>query len=237
MSMTTAADLIRGALKQIRVIGQGETLTAEEMTDSLDLLNMMLESWSLDRLYVYHEKQESVPLVPGKNAYTWGSGGDIASGRPVDLTSVYTLSAAGVSYAAHILMTAQEYDQITVKDVQSPWPTHVFLDTSYPLATLRVWPTPSVAWSLVVRSYQQLQQFANLTDVISLPPGYRQAIIFNLAANLAGAFGVEIPASVANIAATAAGRVKRLNVPIGKAIMEPTMLSSARRTFNIMVGN
>lgn len=236
MSVITASDLIRGAMKQLRVIGQGETATNEEMQDGLDTLNLMLDSWSLDRLYVFCEKQDILTMQAAKNAYTWGTGGDINTTRPIKLTSVYTLDGAGVSYPAHILKTAAEYDQIAVKGVPAYWPTHVFLDPTYPLATLRLWPTPSVTYSLYLRSYQQLQQFATLTDSISLPPGYMEAILFNLAMSMAGSFGLEPSSTVATKATVSAGRLKRSNIQFGKAVIESAGMNSGRSTFNVLAG-
>lgn len=236
MSITTAADMIRTAMKLNRIIGQGETPSNEEMVDGLDILNMMLESWSVDRLYVFAEYLESITLQAAKNAYTWGTGGDITSTRPVRLTSAFTVDTGGASHPAHILQTAAEYDQIQIKGAPGPWPTHVFLDPSYPLATLRMWPTPSTSYTLYLRSYQQLQSFANATDTISLPPGYKQAIIYNLAVAIAGAFGIEPVASVVRIATTAAGRIRRLNVPVGKSNIEAVMMNGSRVSFNILTG-
>lgn len=44
--MTTAADIINQALKDIGVLGMGETATAEDATDGLDALNQMLGQWN-----------------------------------------------------------------------------------------------------------------------------------------------------------------------------------------------
>ncbi len=236
MAMTTAADLIRGALKELRAIGQGETPTAEEMSDGLDRLNMMLESWSLDRLYVYTEAQDAIPLVVGKNAYTWGTGGDIPSSRPVRLIDAYTRDAASIDHTARILVTANDYDRISVKGLKAYWPTAVWLETTFPLSILHVWPTPDKTYNIYVRSYLQLQQFANLNDAISLPPGYKEAIMFNLAPTLAGSFGIEPSPAVLTKAVNSASRLKRNNIKPGVSQMEPAGMNPLKRTFNINSG-
>src|SRR5574340_36069 len=93
MSVTTAQDIIISALKRIRVLGKGDILDSEDANDSLDILNMMLESWSLDKLYVFEEAQVNFPFIGGKQDYTIGPGGDFSvASRPLKLVSAFTRS-------------------------------------------------------------------------------------------------------------------------------------------------
>ena len=60
-------------------------MPANEAQDALEALNGMLASCSSERLLVYHVGRLSVPLLTGKQTYTWGPGGDIAGLRPLRL--------------------------------------------------------------------------------------------------------------------------------------------------------
>ena len=52
---------------------------------------------------------------------------------------------------------------------------------------------------------------ANLTDVVNLPPGYEQVLIYNLAIMLADEWGKDISNSIATIAMQGKSRIKRAN--------------------------
>ena len=50
--MTTALDIIKGALRDISVLAAGESPTAEESQDSLEALNLMIAAWELDGIAI-----------------------------------------------------------------------------------------------------------------------------------------------------------------------------------------
>ena len=54
---TTALNLIEGALRPLNVLTGNTRLTAEEIADTLQALNWMLDSWSNENLTVYHVVQ------------------------------------------------------------------------------------------------------------------------------------------------------------------------------------
>lgn len=48
--MATATEIATKALKRLRIVGAGETPTAEDVTDATDALNAMIESWEAEGL-------------------------------------------------------------------------------------------------------------------------------------------------------------------------------------------
>jgi len=52
MAVATAFDLIKGALKLLQVYSPDVTLSAEESSDGLDSLNLMLEQLSLEQFVI-----------------------------------------------------------------------------------------------------------------------------------------------------------------------------------------
>src|SRR5581483_6071759 len=50
----TPTDLIKQALRQIGVLGQGQNASAEQLNDALTLCNMMLGQWAKKRWLVFH---------------------------------------------------------------------------------------------------------------------------------------------------------------------------------------
>lgn len=233
MPTTTANDLIQLALKQIRVLGVGDILTDEDAQLSFEMLNLMLDSWSLDKLYIYHEALHSFNFVSGTGSYTIGPGADfVLAERPLKLTSAYTQSG-GIAHPMGILTDATQYDNITVKGVGGGYPAYVWYEQTYPLGTLRFWPVPS-GGVCNLRFWEPLQQFATLTSPIELPAGYKHTVMFNLALELSGAFGMDPPPAVAAIAGSSKTRLKRFNSRSFGMTSEAAYVSRDRDRYNIV---
>ena len=233
MAVTTAIQLIKFALKQIRVLGVGDVLSDEDAQDSLDALNMMMESWSLDQLYVYQETLHSFPFVNGQAAYTVGPGADFnLPMRPLKLTSAYTQSQ-GISYPMSILTDASQYDWIMNKGIVVAYPNYVWYEQTFPLGTLHFWPVPN-GNQVNVRFWHVLQTFPNLTTQIDLPIGYKECMAFNLAITLAGTFGIEPPQTVLMKAQTSMARLKRYNIKPQFLTSEATYMDRSATRYNIM---
>lgn len=230
MAITTALDLITYAAKKRRVIGVGDTFSASEANDCLDTLNLMMESWSLDRLSVYNEALQSF-VSDGSASYTIGPAGDIdVTERPTKLTSAYTRDAAGIDHRMRILDNPQDYDAITLKGLAVPWPSAVWYETTNPLGTLHFWPVPN-GYTIYLRFWQQLQQFETLTEQISLPPGYKEAIGLNLALRMED-FGGSVSDALVGQARASLGRLKAFNRKLPTSTVEPAFISKAG-TYNI----
>lgn len=71
--MTTALDIIKGALRRINSYQSGETISTPDQNDCLETLNDLLDSWSTDEMYVYGSKEYILQWVPGQNQYTIGN--------------------------------------------------------------------------------------------------------------------------------------------------------------------
>ncbi len=85
---TTALDLITGALRNINALESGETPNAQDANDALQVLNDMLESWTIEKLFVFSSTENRFVFTPGKYQYTIGTPeggtftGTLGSGSP-----------------------------------------------------------------------------------------------------------------------------------------------------------
>lgn len=235
MAIITAIDLIEAALKKIRVLGKGDTLDDDDAQDSLNVLTMMIESWSIDKLYVFEESLSTFPFIAGQRDYTIGPGGDFSmSTRPLRLMSAYTHSI-GLDYPMTILTDATQWDGIMNKNIAVSYPNYVWYEQTFPLGTIHFFPGPAASSSTVnLRFWQQLQDFVSLTTQIALPLGYKQAITYNLAVALAADFGINVPPSVASIAATSITRLRRYNMKALSVWIEAAMVNRRTNRYNIM---
>lgn len=92
--MTTARDLIKGALRLINVVQANEEPTAGDVDISLEALNALMLSKSNELLNIHHITPIRFPFVPGQFVYKLGpalddagnpTGADWVTARPMRL--------------------------------------------------------------------------------------------------------------------------------------------------------
>jgi hypothetical protein len=232
---TTALSMITRAMRLAGVIGKGETLDDDEAQDGLEALQGMIDSWNIERLYVYYIVQEALTLVANQQTYTMGSGGDLSTTRPTQIDDSCFTRFNGTDFPLR-LIDKQAFDAIPVKTVTSNVPMWLFADMQYPLVSLNLYPVPNAAGTAYIQSWRQLQAFTALTDVLALPPGYKRAIEYSLAEEYGPEFGVEIPKKVQQIATKARANLKRLNSPKNVMRSEIGYMNRSRFADNIYQG-
>ena len=186
--MPTTRTLIRGAMRLIGVVESAENVPANEAQDALEALNAMLQSWSLERLLIWHIGRLSVPLLTGKQTYTLGPGGDIAGLRPLRLENALlnlgtTIGTSGPLEWPVVILSQEEYERrFWLKAMGSQYVLAVYLETSYPLARLHVWPVPfDSTTSLELFPWLPLIAVPDLDTEIDYPPGYERMLRAGLA--------------------------------------------------------
>jgi hypothetical protein len=211
--MTTANDIIHGALRKIGAISVGETLTADDSTTGLEQLNALLDLWSIEHLAVFNNAEYVLQLQAGKASYTVGAGGDFDMPRPLRISGAYTrLQPTGttVDYAC-VEVDFSRYSRIGIKNQPGPWPKVMYFNTSYPLAELIFWPVPSQGAEFHLWVDMVFSQFTDLTDTVSLPQGYLLALQTNLAVLLAPEYGTQPAPELVEQARMAKKVIKALN--------------------------
>lgn len=210
--MATAQEMIKRAMRLFGGLGTGEDLDASEAADGLVTLNAMLDSWQLDSLLVYSLADLTFSLVAGTRTYTIGPSGTVNTLRPIRIESAWTQDATGNRYECRPINKV-DIDRVTALYVRAFYPSWYNYEPTFPLGTLSFYPTPSMTMTFAANVWSRLQSFANLTDTLSLPPGYEDAIVYNLAIHYAAEFGIDPPASVPQLAMSSKARVKAVNAP------------------------
>jgi len=119
----------------------------------------------------------------------------------------------GLDYPVAVF-ALEQYEMIGLKSLNGPWPKAVYYQPSEQLGTIYVWPNPAQG-EMHLFAYTQFQAFSNLTDTLQFPPGYVNAIRFNLAERLMPMFGKVNQLAMAKIEALAAAgkaTIKRTNM-------------------------
>jgi hypothetical protein len=202
--MTTAFNIIKSALRKGGILTMGENPSAEEAADALETLNDLLASWSNDSMTVYARTLESFTLSAGTAAYTIGPGGAFDTVRPVKLISGYVRSGS-IDYPLEI-ETEENYDSVALKSTGSI-PSYMILTNTHPLAKLTFYPVPAASYQFYLRSEKPLASFT-LHQEVDLPPGWKRALVHNLAIELIPEYGQQTPQEVAMIAAESKGEIR-----------------------------
>lgn len=221
----TVLDLITRAMRLVGAISTGETPSAAEAQDSLDSLNDMLEAWSTERLAIYSITRSVYTIVSGTQRYTLGTGGTWDSVRPLRIENaglVYKNPNPTVEVPLERL-NDDEWAAKRVKDLTSNLPRQFWYNEGWPLGEFHLWPTPLDANDVALYVWTPLTQFSTLTDTVTFPPGYADAIRYNLAVRMAPEFGLEVPNLVVAYADAALTKIKAYNAPDYEMRVDPSL--------------
>lgn len=180
--MATVQQVINRSLRLLGQLEAGGSPTSDESNDALMALNAMFSTWCNPAVMTYALREESLTLADGDASYTIGTGGDLNTTRPVRIHHAYILDA-GISHPVEIIED-HEYQAIPSKTTESDWPTHINYRPTMPTGTLYVWPVPNATRTLKILTPVPLAAVA-LVDTVSLPPGWEDAMAYNLAVRIA----------------------------------------------------
>ena len=235
--MTTAGELINGALRLIGMLAEGETPSAATSQDALTAMNQMIDSWNTERLSVF-STQDQIFTWPNNQVHrTLGPTGDFVGNRPIQLddATYFKDPTTGISYGIK-LINQQQYDGIAVKSVTSTFPQVMWINMDYPNIDMYVYPVPTKALEWHFISVEELTKPATIYTQLAFPPGYLRAFRYNLACEIAAEFGVEPSPQVSRIAMTSKRNLKRINNP-DDIMSLPYSIVGTRQRFNIFAGN
>lgn len=227
----TGREWISASLRKIGALASGDTLSAQDATDGLAEGNRMLSSWSTEGLLVHAITAESpLTLTPADSTVTLGALGDITT-RPVAIESA-VLRSGTTDYPMRML-SLTEYAALSLKTIQGI-PAALYDDGGYPQRTLSLYPVPNAAYSLVLFTKRALTALT-LDTSVSLPDGYEDAMVYNLAVRLAPEYGKSAPAEVVQTAVESKATIKRANVK-PNYLRADRIPSGVPSRFNILTG-
>jgi hypothetical protein len=135
-------------------------------------------------------------------------------------------------------LTVEDWQQVRIKAVSSTIPRFLYENTGWPYTTISIWPIPTDATSQIVLYLPvAVTGFLDLSTDYSVPPGYGDALRYQLAVRLAPEFGRQVDPQIAALAADSLAAIKRVNREFVEARVDPTLVGAAeRRTFNWLLG-
>ncbi len=239
--MALVRDLINDTLKLIGALASGEVARDDEVLDGLKRLNDMLGSWNNQKLTVHQIIDSRYDLVAGQQDYTLGVGGDFSQTRPVYIErAILVQPASGGASEIELPLEIQSVKdwatEIPVKDIPTNLPRKVYFSGEFPLRDVRFWPIPNISsldwilwWHDSVDGFPETQ--AGLDTTMALPPGWAEAMRYNLAIRLAPEFGREQQPTVVALARDSLSWIKTANseVHATELNVDVALIRSGRR--------
>ncbi len=237
--MTTAFDIVQDALESLKVYGAGEDIRPADAARGLIQLNRMVDSFSNESLTTYAIREQSAPLINGKNRYSIGPGGDFDMERPLRLLygtgTAYLLDSNANRYSVDVFPQDRWNMIWNIQRINSNLPNTIFYDPQFPLAFINVYPKPNVDdVTLFWDSYLPLSRFESLVTEIILPPGYEEFFESNLAIRLNRFYPTAVlSADLVAIALESKANIKRTNQRENLAGYDKDLAASRTRPYNI----
>ena len=219
--MTTALQLITGAMRLIEAVESGETPTTDEQTDALAVLNQLLDSWSIQGLAVYRREFSPYVTAASQASYVIGAGEEWDGARPTAIADAY-VTINDIDYPLDIL-TDSQYASEPNKTLQASMPTGIYYDPSYPDGRVYVVPVPDAALTITLVHDEAFTALASVSTSLSFPPGYERALRYALAVELAPEFGKKPSPIVISTAAESIGLIKARNIQPAFASFDMTL--------------
>ncbi|WP_426111040.1 hypothetical protein [Massilia sp. PWRC2] len=217
--MTTVATIIELALKDLGIVGEGQTASGQTLDDALTTLGQMLAMWQADGLYVYAQKVISVPLT-GLASYSIGEGGAVNVQRPNKIDSA-TLVMDQSIYPVECVNSLTDYERMRRDNGATP--RAIYYLPSYPLGSVQPIPA-SMVGELRMVTRIDLPEYAGATDDIGFPPEYALALRYSLCEHLSATFGTPLRTDIPALAGRSRKIIKRNNVRIPKSQMPDAVM-------------
>ena len=218
----TARDIIVRAYRRIGKLGSAEELSAEDAANGLEILQGMIDAWQIKRLVLTHIQRFQFPLVAGQISYTVGRSdqNDFVLVRPVFTDRValveqpssptpreYPMEPMSLLLWTQSKLTTRSggrpggvYFDGAINDVGNELSGTMYLDRA-----------PTRTYAIAFYLGQPLSNFSELNDENLLPPGYNEAIRFNLAVRLAGDLGRAVDRDLGRQARESLSSIKAAN--------------------------
>lgn len=191
--------ILNGALRLVGAYATGNTPRADQTSDALEALEMMLKGWQMDGL-LWLRKFVRVVLVAGQNSYNIGVGSTdtVYSGntgttaftqRPPRIYTPTRLASDNTEVPI-IQLGRADWSALPNKTTTGTV-TQVYYDPQLVMGKLYVWPTPATGVTDKVKfSADRIIEDAGNDSILTLdiPPEYQETTKYNLALRLSGEY-------------------------------------------------
>jgi hypothetical protein len=235
----TILDLITDALTELNIYQAGEALRAEDGALGLSRLNRILDKWNADGRRLYNESFVTNTLTPNLQPHTIGPTGTwSATTRPVDIVGAnLVLNTTTPNVKVPITIRDDNWWLMnSVPALATSYPTDLYYSPDFPNGSLYFWPVPTTAYPVDLLLHNLFAQVV-LSDTVSLPPGYLDAVTLTLAEDLRKPFAAPPDPDLKQRASDARALVFANNENAPRLRTQDAGMPSDRQSSNITTFN
>lgn len=191
--------IITRALRIIGAIGQGETPSAEAISEASDVLNDMVKEWESDGMQLWCVREYTLTPTATINSYLVGVNFTIDAPAPNKLLQAWSRNTTTSLDTPILLITRQEYNMLSGKTTTGA-PSQLWynppgeISGSEASGTCTIYVTPDAGYAasnvIMFTGVRPLQDYDASTDVLDFPQYWYNAVTRGLASELADEYGV-----------------------------------------------
>lgn len=205
------SQLVARAFREVAIYTPVLPVPPDDLAYGCDELNLLFDESHNDRRLTYSESIQTFVLIPNQQSFTIGPAANtpnfVVVNRPIEIRSANIIQT-DVSPNVVVPLTIETWrfwaDDVPVRGIGTTLPQHLYYQRDWPVGTIYLYPFPTLAYSLEL--WTRSSAFFNgtgtggtwqLTDQITLPPGFAKWASLKLAKRLAPAYpGAVVPATL-----------------------------------------
>lgn len=190
----TALKIINAAAQELGVLAGGEQLSTDDQAWCLQKLQRLIDRYNARLPMIYNVNFTLFMLNPPSDPLdptTIGPGGDFdVDQRPVIINSIGLILDGGTPGVELPLNSRDDawWANNRIKGLTSTLPTDYYYSPDWPLGNIFFWPVPTASHQVRLETRQVLKEYTDYDQNFSLPPGYWDLIVYELAISIAPSF-------------------------------------------------
>lgn len=188
----TRDQIIASSLRLIGVVGEGQTPTADQISNGAEALNYVLKSWTNQGAPIWCVKSVDIPLTANVTEYSIGPTQTVNVAKPLKIYQAYRRTTNTIDIPL-IALSKQQYNMLGKKDSVGA-PSQYYYDQQRDIGVVSVFPTPdaTTASTDIIRVFYQrpFEDFDSSTDNPDVPQEFLRALKYALANELSFEYGI-----------------------------------------------
>lgn len=184
----TVNELIIEAFHLMGELGDGEKLDGQGFQRGFRCLNMLLDQFSGDAMYITLTKEVAFTLIPEQQDYVFsnvpGVDADITSNRIVQL-EYCNITFDQINWPVRVVTRTQMYDNY-YNNVVSSRPSYVLQRNEVDRTTLTFFNKPDQPYDCVIKGQFYLDSFEKFENIRNVPISLNRFFLYALARELTG---------------------------------------------------
>lgn len=185
--------IITAALRKLAVIAKGQTPDAEDIADASMALNMLVAEFRVAGMPLWARKQYSFTPVAGQKTYQIGLGKTFNVPYPIHVLQAFRQDSTSATKIYMEVISNFNFNLYPTNSGGTPIQLNYQPFINY--GEINLWPVPDAAAtsSTVTIVYQSpFQYFDASTDTMDFPEEWYNALVYNLANNLAPEWAIPL---------------------------------------------